>query len=84
MVRYANDKQVGLAHFCARGTDVTCSCSAACAIENGVLVAIGSARQVEQSSFVKALTNQRKTVLARVQATLKQTKETRKDHPTAW
>ena len=75
---------VGLAHFCARGTDVTCSCCAACAIENGVLVAIGSARQVEQSSFVKALTNQRKTVLARAQATLKPTKETRKDHPTAW
>ena len=57
---------------------------AACAIENGVLVAIGSARQVEHSSFVKALTNQRKTVLARAQATLKPTKETRKDHPTAW
>ena len=37
-----------------------------------------------ESCFVKARANRRKTVLARVQATLKPTKETRKDHPTAW
>ena len=41
----------------------------------------GNARE---SCFVKARANRRKTVLARVQATLKPTKETRKDYPTAW
>ena len=38
----------------------------------------------KKSCFVKACANRRKTVLARVQATLKPTKETHKDYPIAW
>ena len=74
-------KQASLAHFCSRDMQLLAACVSyrkwrACC---NWLSKASREIQLCESSY-----ESEENFLARVQATLKPTKETRKDHPTAW